>query len=122
MNRRDNTEPAGGSTLVELLVVITIIAILSGLLLSAITRAKAKGQGIACLNNVRQLMIAWKMYAEDNTGKLARNAAFNGIARYRADTDGWIHGWLDFSGGNTDNTNILKLIGKVGSLWPGTSS
>lgn len=112
MNRRRDAGPAGGFTLVELLVVITVIAILSALLLFTITRGKAKGQGIACLNNVRQVMIAWKMYTDDNNGKLVRNAAFNGIARFRPDTGGWIHGWLDFSGGNTDNTNILKLIGR----------
>jgi prepilin-type processing-associated H-X9-DG protein len=102
---------SGAFILVELLVVISIMAILAGLLLPVLVRARAKGQGIACLNNLRQLMLAWKMYPEDNNGKLARNAAFNGIARYRADTGGWIHGWLDFGGENTDNTNILKLIG-----------
>jgi prepilin-type N-terminal cleavage/methylation domain-containing protein/prepilin-type processing-associated H-X9-DG protein len=109
--RQGTPVPTSGFTLVELLVVIAVIAILAGLLLPTLSRAKAKGQGIACLNNIRQLMLAWKMYPEDNNAKLVRNAAYNGIARYRADTGGWIHGWLDFSGVNTDNTNILKLIG-----------
>ena len=98
-------------TLMELLVVISVLAILASLVLPALNRAKAKAQGTACLNNIRQLMVAWRMYADDNAGKLARNAAFNGLARFRADTGGWIHGWLDFDGANTDNTNILKLIG-----------
>ena len=98
-------------TLMELLVAIAIIAILAALLLPALTGARAKGQGIACLNNIRQLAAAGKMYADDNNGKLARNAAFNGIERYRKDTGGWIHGWLDYNGANTDNTNILNLIG-----------
>ncbi len=111
VNRRRPAAPAGAFTLAELLVVITVIAILLGLLLPALSRAKAKGQGIACLNNIRQLMVAWRMYVDDNNGKLVRNAAFNGIARYRPDTGGWIHGWLDFGGANTDNTNILKLTG-----------
>jgi len=102
-----------GFTLVEILVVITVIAVLVGLLVPAVTKAKSTGQGIACLNNIRQLMVAWKMYPDDNNGKLVRNAAFNGIARYRADTGGWIHGWLDFGGANTDNTNVLKLIGEA---------
>ena len=87
----------GAFTLLELLVVLAIIGLLAGLLLPALARAKAKGQGIACLNNIRQLMLAWTLYPEDNNGKLVRNAAFNGIARYRADTGGWIHGWLDYS-------------------------
>jgi len=100
-----------GFTLIELLVVIAIIVVLASLLLPVLFRAKAKGQGITCLNNIRQLMLAWKMYADDNNGKLVRNAAFNGMARYRSDTGGWIHGWLDYSDRNTDNTNILKLIG-----------
>ena len=95
----------------ELLVVISILAILASLILPALNRAKAKAQGTACLNNIRQLMVTWRMYADDNAGKLARNAAFNGLARFRADTGGWIHGWLDFDVANTDNTNILKLIG-----------
>ena len=100
-----------GFTLVELLIVITIIAILAGLLMAALTQAKGKTQGIACLNNLRQLMFAWKMYPDDNDGKLALNVAFNGAARTRPDSGGWIRGWLDFDGRNPDNTNIWKLIG-----------
>ena len=102
-------------SLVELLVVIAVIGMLAALILPTLGKAKAKGQGIACLNNLRQLMVVWKLYADDNGGKLARNMAFNGIERYRADTGGWIHGWLDYSGANTDNTNVLKLIGTADS-------
>jgi hypothetical protein len=54
------------------------------------------GRGVGCVNNLRQLMLAWKMYIDDNNDKLVRNASFNGIARYRADSGGRIHDWLDY--------------------------
>jgi prepilin-type processing-associated H-X9-DG protein len=55
------------------LVVIAIIAILAGLLLPALAKAKQKAQGIQCMSNEKQLSLGWIMYASDNTGKLALN-------------------------------------------------
>jgi prepilin-type N-terminal cleavage/methylation domain-containing protein len=66
----ERSDRATGFTLIELLVVIAIIAILAALLLPALAKAKTKAQGISCMNNTRQLTLAWRMYADDQNDML----------------------------------------------------
>jgi prepilin-type N-terminal cleavage/methylation domain-containing protein/prepilin-type processing-associated H-X9-DG protein len=80
IRQRTRTVPAG-FTLIELLVVIAIIAILAGLLLPALSRAKARGQMASCLANLKQLQAAWLMYVDDFADRFPPNqsARVNGV-------------------------------------------
>ena len=73
-----SSRKTGAFTLVELVVVILTIAILGALLLPALANPQLKDQEMTCLNNVKQLQIAWMSYAGDNAGKIPQNVANGG--------------------------------------------
>ena len=101
---------ASGFTLIELLVVIAIIAVLASLLLPAMARAKQQGHSAFCMNNLRQLNIAWMLYAQDNDDKLAFNLGAEEIKEITAKglKYNWENNVLNWEP-DPSNTNELLL-------------
>jgi prepilin-type N-terminal cleavage/methylation domain-containing protein len=98
-----------GFTLIELLVVIAIIAILAAILLPALTKGKLRAQGIYCMNNHRQLCLAWRMYAEDNHDVLVYASDDPGdplVNWQQLDQYAWTLSHMDFDPNNRANWDI----------------
>jgi len=107
-----------GFTLIELLVVIAVIGVLCALLLPSLAAAKKKAQGVQCLGNLKQLNLAWQLYADDHGGKYAYNTSNEGAGK-SPDYPSWVAGFLT-PGSAADNTDVELLTGpeyqKFGSI------
>ncbi len=104
-------------TLIELLVVIAIIAILMAILMPALGRAREQGRRAACLSNVKQLTLAWNMYADENDDRLV-----NGAAGFSYTTTSWgdhekERAWIEVNNFNADEEQQIEQI-REGALYP----
>src|SRR5688500_12822548 len=108
------TKPSrAGFTLIELLVVIAIIAILAGMLLPALAKAKAKGQRTHCMNNLKQISLFMQLYTDDNDDKFPghRNQGVNNADERISLTNWWGTTILGYANNNSNLFRCASLTG-----------
>lgn len=101
-----------GFTLIELLVVIAIIALLMAILMPALNRARELGRRTVCMGNLKQLALAWVMYADENRGDLVNGRAGADDGGSPAITTGWVG---KVNPDDIERTQIWHI--KDGTLW-----
>jgi prepilin-type N-terminal cleavage/methylation domain-containing protein/prepilin-type processing-associated H-X9-DG protein len=108
-----NRKQRPGFTLIELLVVIAIIAVLAAFVMPALSKARMRAQAISCLNNSRQLGLAWQLYTDDHESLLPYNLLMTEFS-FRTNLN-WVNNVMtgDLS---SDNTNVATITGA--SLGP----
>jgi len=98
----------GGFTLVELLTVIAIVAVLAAILLPTLSNARERSNGMFCLNNTRQLTMAWLVYGEDHEGGLPYNLTMTEVSG-RTNIN-WVNNVMSWDAlPNSDNTNLATI-------------
>ena len=104
-----NSASPAGFTLLELMVILSLLALGAAMLAPALARTQPNTRAFQCLHNVRQLAAAASMYSSDNGDSYPPNRD-GGNCGQDLDDASWAGGWLDFDANNTDNTNINYLI------------
>lgn len=105
-----HNEPfSAGFTLVELVAVIAMVGLLASMLAPTLAHTKPNSATFQCMNNLRQLEFAWKLYADDNSGNLVYNTDGGNVGKSLGN-EAWVGGWMDYYPNNTDNTNTALLI------------
>ena len=104
-----------GFTLIELWVVIAVIAVLMAILMPALAKAREQGKRAVCLVNLRQLNLAWTLYADDNANRIVNaNTGRPGESPIPSNEDGWVH-WAGYSDQTSDQAQVQAI--KEGALF-----